>query len=428
MRAAAPLAIALATLLGACGDGAPIVDGLAGAALGAWPDGAWPSKPTFGPVGTSPAAAEESGLRWSFDPPELQVYRSTAVHLRVDSFPEGHAGARCTFGFGDGTPPAEGCQVSHTFHGGQADQPVTLTLVDGAWTLTATQVIPLERLSVTTVEGGDVAADGTVPPPPKPAPTSFRVLFAADSAGVPQLDAAITTALASAAPDLVLHAGGAVSAGGGDADWDAAREAFEVPARGARVPLVWAMSPTDLAEGARVKRPELSLLDGAGYPARYTFTFKGAFFLVISSDPREGITAADLAWMRTALEQAQVYESRFVVSHLPLHKFADDGAGVVNDKFKLYELLLRARVTAFVSAGHKVYFKGRYGALAVLSVGTPATRAGRLSGSDFAQPGSLAVMDVIGGVPQRVFALEAPGFERALDEGYLPETVEVYTR
>ena len=44
------------------------------------------------------------GLKWSVEPPELQVYRATAVHLRVAQLPEGHADATCTWSFGDGTP------------------------------------------------------------------------------------------------------------------------------------------------------------------------------------------------------------------------------------------------------------------------------------------------------------------------------------
>ncbi|MCA9518496.1 MAG: hypothetical protein KC635_26355 [Myxococcales bacterium] len=132
--------------------------------------------------------------------------------------------------------------------------------------------------------------------------------------------------------------------------------------------------------------------------------------------------------MRRRLEEAQVYESRVVVSYLPLHKFADDGAGALNMKLQVYELLLRARVTAFVSAGHRVYFKGRYGALSVVSVGALADVGGKLSGTAFAQPGSVAVMDLVAGVPERIFAVEGPEWDAPLDERYLPETVEVYTR
>lgn len=436
MRRLAVTALTLALLLAACGRSPAWVDGMGGAALAPWPTGdALPGAPTVDAAGAEPMAGDPTealGLYWSWEPSVLQVYRPTALHLKVDAFPSGHDGARCTWTFGDGTEPVEGCAVSHTFGGGLADQQVKLRLdqSDGAWELVSTRVVPLERLSVTSVaDGGEATtAPGALPEPPKPAPTSFRVAFLADSAGVEAAGAAATTVIDGLRPNLVVHVGGIVPAGGGDAAWDAARDAIERPAAGANVPLAWAVSPTDVGEGARVKRPSLTLLDGEGYPERYTFTFKGAFFMVISSDPRDGLDDDDLAWMRRALDGAQIYESRFVVSYLPLHKFADEGAGVLNDKFRVYELLLRARVTALVSAGYRTFFKGRYGALAVLNVGTPAARGGRLSGSDATQPGSVAVMDVVGGVPERVFAVEAPGWDRTFDEAYLPETVEVYTR
>lgn len=437
MRWSAITAVALALTCAACGRDPAYVDGLGGAALSAWAIEGLAQPPEVRAAGAAAEGGDPTealGLYWSWDPPVLQVYRPTAVHLKVEAFPSGHDGARCTWSFGDavgeGAEPVEGCAVSHTFGGGLADQPVKLRLADGEWELESTRVIPLERLSVTSVaDGGEAAtAPGTLPEAPKPAPTSFRVVFLADTAGVEGAGAAATTVIDGLRPNLVVHVGGVVPPGGGDAAWDVAREGIERPAVGANVPLAWAMSPTDVGEGARVKRPTLTLLDGEGFPERYTFTFKGAFFMVISSDPRAGLDDDDVAWMRRALDGAQIYESRFVVSYLPLHKFGDDGAGVLNDKFRVYELLLRARVTALVSAGYHTFFKGRYGALAVLNVGTPAARGGRLSGSDVTQAGTVAVMDVVGGVPERVFAVEAPRFDRGFDEAYLPETVEVYTR
>ena len=61
-------------------------------------------------------------------------------------------------------------------------------------------------------------------------------------------------------------------------------------------------------------------------------------------------------------------------------------------------------------------------------MGALAGPGGTLSGSDFAQPNSLVVVDQVGGVRDRVLALEGPGFDTVLDEELLPESVEVYTR
>ncbi len=71
------------------------------------------------------------GLNWTVDPSALQVFRSTAIHLKVTSLPAGHESATCAWNFGDGSPVGTGCTVSHTYQGGRADQVATLTLTDG---------------------------------------------------------------------------------------------------------------------------------------------------------------------------------------------------------------------------------------------------------------------------------------------------------
>ncbi|MFT7580593.1 MAG: hypothetical protein ACI9MR_002264 [Myxococcota bacterium] len=408
-----------------------MVDGAKAHALGALEVAVGP--PSV-PVKSNPIAAdagEAAGVFWSFHPSELQVYRDTAVHFRIDALPKEHADASCRWDFGDGSAPVDGCATSHTFKGGRAAQTVALEIRHGDWRLQSTRILPLERLSVTTAgEPSETSPpeDGGLPSRPGAGPTDFRMVLLAETARGDQVNAAVETMLAVAKPALVLHVGGVVTTGAGDAGWDNARDTVGRPIRGAKVPLVWAMSPVDLAEGARVRRPEVTLVDAKTYPERYTFTFKGAFFMVISSSAETGLSEDDLSWMRARLDEAQVYPSRFVVSHLPLHPFSEVSGGAINHKFQVYELMLRARVTAFISAGHRVYYKGRYGALPVVSVGPLVGAGGRLSGHDFVQRPSFAVMDVKDGVPQRIFAVEGPSFEVVVDEDYLPEAVEVYTQ
>ncbi len=393
------------------------------------------AEPGEGPPDDGSAAADaQIGLTWSFTPGELQVYRSTAVHFRLDTAPAGHETVACRWNFGDGSPVEHGCNVSHTFHGGQADQVVTLTLTDGDWEYTATRTVPLERLPVTSglAEDDPALATGQLPARPEPDATSFRFAVLADSAasgGVPkEIGAAVRALDDTLGPDLVIHLGGLVGRGAGESGWSAIRDAIERPLLALGVPVAFGASPTDLAEGARAKTPDLQIIDGRHYPERYSFTYKGAYFLVLSPGQTEGVTEDALKWMQSELAAARVYEARFVLSYLPLHKFGDEHVGTLDKKFRIYELLLRGRVTALFSAGYRVYFKGRYGALPVVSVGAVAEPGGRLSGSDFRQPSSLVVVDIVKGVPERIFGVEGPGFDRPFDEGLLPETVEVYTR
>lgn len=399
-------------------------------------DEATPGDPTD-PAGDAPpeSADGDIGLVWTFEPPMLQVYRSTAIHFRLDHAPDEHGTASCSWNFGDGSPVESGCTVSHTFHGGQADQMVTLTLSDGDWSWESTRTVPLERLEV--IEGllddaaGEAPALAGLPARPEASDTSFRFAVIADTAADGGIHDGVTAAMGAlrggVQPDLVVHAGGLVTTTGDEEAWDSARNSFGALTAG-DIPLAYALSPTDRARGGKVGRAAVQMVDDRFFPERYTFTHRGAFFLVFSSTQAAGVDEETIQWMRDELAKARVYDARYVVTYLPLHKFGNEHLGTLDKRFRLYELFLRARVTTLFSAGYRVYFKGRYGALPVVSVGALAGTGSKLAGSDFAQPTSLVVVDQIKGVPERVFAVEGPTFDRLLDEASLPETVEVYTR
>ncbi|MFO0750252.1 MAG: PKD domain-containing protein [Myxococcota bacterium] len=426
--------VALAALA-ACGRGPHVSEDASGLALPALelPD-AGPSLAVDAAV-DGETAAETGPPLFEFQPPELMVYRSTAVHFKAAP-PAGHEAAACEWNFGDGLPIEEGCVVSHTFHGGNADERVTVTFRDGAWSFAATRIVPLERLPVSVPSDRPDPQAGTIPAKPKAGPTSFRAVLLADL-GPGDLELCARRVIELGA-DLAIVVGGAAQSD--DASpWEHARSQLAEPLRTAGVPVLWGMSPADLASGPEVRRPSdpkhpgpsgdlLDLADGEHFPERWAIAFHGAYLAFVS-----GATLDDgaLDWLRARLAEAQIYESRIVFSYLPLHPFSERGpaaGSTLGPKFKVYELLLRARATAFVSAGHRAYFKGRYGALPVVSVG-PVTGPGeRLAGHDFEQPASIVVLDVDNGVPSKIFALEGPGFAQVLDEGYLPETVEVYTR
>lgn len=415
-----------------------------------------PSEETGADVVEARAALSPGDFRIHAAPDALMVYRSTPVRLQLrlattsdrpdDAAPgELPEGLGCVWRLGDGTPEVEGCDIEHVFLGGSADARVGVRVQRLGESVELHRIIPLERLPVS---GPRVTPDEDIPRAPD-GPTSFRTVFISDTSGLgTEALTELAGIIASLGPHLVIHQGGIGSVDddeelAGSEGWTAHRQGLAEPLRARQIPLVIVPSPGDLASGAEIRRPldpdggegaPLDLAHAEGFPARYALSFRGVYFAIISGadlEAKDHGGEASLAWLRARLSEAQIYESRIVLSHLPLHAFSPDtSVGLIGPKFKLYELLHRGRATALVSAGHRVYFKGRYGALPVLSVGS-ASRSGRLIGHDHEQPRSITVMDVESGVPARIFALVArrgEPFAARFDESYLPETVEVYTR
>lgn len=374
--------------------------------------------------------ALELGLVWDFQPKMLRVYRATEVRLSVTSKPQGREKARCEWRL-EGAR-REGCSLVHEFVGGLSDARVTLRLVEGDWSLETTKLIPLERLPVVAGLGETEAGAGKLPAAKK-TPRSFRFALISDTAsqgGVPsEIHAGVRALADTIRPELVFHLGGSVMRGAGDGGWDAMRESILEPLQRADIHTLWAMGPTEIAEGARVRRPDLELIEGRDFPFRYTFAYKGVFFLVFSVQHADGIDEATLRWLKEALAKSRVYESRFVMSYLPLNKFTDTHVGSLKKKLRLYEIFMRSRVTAFFTGAYRVYFQGRYGALPVVSTGALVGPGGKLSGTTLSQKSSLTVVDIKDHGLKRLFAMEGPTFLERFDESQLPESVEeVYSR
>jgi len=266
--------------------------------------------------------------------------------------------------------------------------------------------------------------------PQRPAGSGSKLRFAVISGGGSEAGApsdasrAVQQLIGEVKPDLVFHLGGISTSQGG---YGPTTKGIRAPLEAANIPWLPALSPGDLKSEERLTAPDLRFVDREGYPRRYSFTREGAFFLVLATG-EDGVREEDITWLRTQLSSASVYEARYVFSPLPLHKFSDKHVGSLNKRFRLYELFLRARVTALFSASYGVYFKGRYGALPVVSVGSLAPPGGSLAGHDFSQPTSLVVVDQHKGIPVAIFGVQGPDFDRPLDETMLPEAVEVYTR
>lgn len=482
-------ALVLAAAAGCRCDGGPSDPDRAGA-----PDAplaeepAAPQDATPETAAPAPAASErapggepDAPLRWDFQPATLDVYRDTRVVFRVEEPETPPATWQLEWTFDDGSPPAYGPRVEHVFRGGQSDQAATLTVRDGDRTVyVGTRDVRLERLPIAPLgeaEGEtDFAADLSVPPPPEPGDTSFRFVVISDSNGpygtVPQgphVAAAIARITDALHPDLVVHDGDMVAGQRPDLSaerlermWEAYHDAVTRPLLLAGIPLAPAAGNHDASPNIPQERrmfeqqwkrqafiPDVTFVDDKDYPFRYSFTHKGALFVVMDGAIGR-VDEAQIRWLRAQLRDARIYTARYVFSHVPLHKFTDVRYGDLalpeeaHDRlresasedevesyglekhFRLYNLFLENNVTMLFSGHYEVYFKGRYGALRVVSTGNIAGVRRALSGTGAPQGPSFVVVDVENGRPKHVFALRGPDYTKRFDESTLPTEVEVY--
>lgn len=438
-----------------------------------------PEAPPQGAEGA--AEPEQAPLRWGFSPGTLDVYRDTRVVFRVEQPEELPESWTYEWTFGDGAPAATGPRAEHVYLGGQSDYLANLTVRDGERTVyVGTRKVPLERLPVVPLDEPetetDFAPDLSIPAPPARGETSFRFVVISDSNGpygsVAQgtpVPTAIARIVDTLRPDFVVHDGDMVAGQRADFTvehidrmWAAYHEAITQPLLVAGIPLVPVAGNHDASPNLPKERnafrtqwtrqafiPEVTFIDDRDYPLRYTFTHKGSFFVVMDGAIGR-IDEGQLRWLRSQLEGSRIYTSRFVFSHVPLHKFTDAHFGDVvhpeeahdelrhpaaedeieysglDKHFRVYNLFLEFNVTMFFSGHYEVYYKGRYGALRVVSTGNIAGTRRALSGVEHGQGPSFVVVDVVDGRPHHVFAVRGPDFRRRFDETELPSEVEVY--
>lgn len=108
-------------------------------------------------------------------------------------------------------------------------------------------------------------------------------------------------------------------------------------------------------------------------------------------------------WLLDELNEAKVVPHRIVLSCLPMEPYSSPDAGSLSPPFRYYEKLQRGDITLFASSGYPVFYLGRYGQVASLSVGAGLGTPGVLVGATSPQEPLLSVAEFVPGQPARVF-------------------------
>ena len=254
---------------------------------------------------------------------------------------------------------------------------------------------------------------------------------------VHQAVAAITSTVK---PDLVLISGDMVAGQQAGlnyaAMWQGFHAAVTTPLTQAGIPVAPAPGNHDasgyagyeaerdeyLAQWEPARRPAVQMVDGSNFPFRYSFTFKGAFFVALDATMVGALSAAQKGWVQQQLDGAVGYPVRIVYGHVPIRPTTvGRETQVMGDS--AFESMLKARGALFVGGHHHGYYPGVTNGLR--HVVTPCIGAGprALIGTTATSARGFVVIDVAGGQVTSVQARTGAGFTSTIARSSLPASI-----
>lgn len=248
---------------------------------------------------------------------------------------------------------------------------------------------------------------------------------------------AITAITGTVRPDLVLISGDMVAGQQAGlnyaAMWQGFHAAVTTPLTTAGIPVAPSPGNHDASAYAGYqaerdefsrqwtpsRRPAVQMIDGAQFPFRYSFVFRGVFFISLDATTVAPLSGAQRTWVSQQLSGASAYPVRIVYGHVPIHPTTvGRETEVLADT--AFETLLRTHGALFIGGHQHGYFPGA--ANGVRHVVAPCIGAGPrpLIGTTAPSARGFLVLDVAGG---RVTSLEmrtGAGFTSTLPRSSLP--------
>jgi hypothetical protein len=279
-------------------------------------------------------------------------------------------------------------------------------------------------------------------PDGKPEPASFRLAVISDLNQAygskhygAQVHAAVGALTERFRPSLVLITGDMVAGQkkGVDAPgmWRAFHTAVTEPLEKAGIALAPTpgnhdASPSFVGERAEYVRQwsargvRLELIDGSGYPIRYSFSFGGAFFLSLDAVSVGPLSAEQRDWVEQQLARAGNYAVKIAFGHLPLYPIARGREREIISDPKLEAMFERYGVSVYASGHQHAFYPGATPAMRHLSMPCLGAGARALIGTPRASRQALVMLQV---EPDRVASIEAfsaPDFTAPIARSALP--------
>jgi hypothetical protein len=330
----------------------------------------------------------DSPLRIIAEPDQLRILDNTRVRMRIEPRDEVPLDVleeftKFTWHFEDGSEPAVGTEVEHTFGESVRDRHVTVEASRrNQPPLTLSKRLPVERLEVVPVDGEVVPVAAV----DLPARKGTRVLFVAGAIGD-----GVRLAIAQAAKRTEADA---VIVAGEPADVAALDNLLQVHAPTCAA-LHW-----DVAAGnpeavqMRLLRDPQHILNEEQVGDQPTGVMAIRELAVVTVDTRaETVAEAELARARRALQSASAYAMHLLLSARPL-TLLRDGELIADRAYRIYQHALKHQTSAVVSATSAVFYDGRFGGVTLVSVGRAHLEGCvRLTGQDACQGASVTLVE-----------------------------------
>jgi Icc-related predicted phosphoesterase len=169
--------------------------------------------------------------------------------------------------------------------------------------------------------------------------------------------------------------------------------------------------------------PALSFVDGSGYPLRYSFAYRGAFFISLDATTVGKLSQEQRDWVAMQLKGAAHYPIKIALVHVPLHPAAASTVTEVLGDSKLEQIFAESKLTVFISGHHHAYYPGASGGVRQIAMACLGAGPRALIGSSTVSPRSFVVIDV---QHDAITSLEAYGgaaFDTVIARSTLPPSV-----
>jgi hypothetical protein len=241
-------------------------------------------------------------------------------------------------------------------------------------------------------------------------------------------------------PGLLLITGDMVAGQRRDVNppamWRGFRAAVSEPLRRAGIGLAPTpgnhdASPSFAAERAEYVRQwpaadaDLDFIDSERYPIRYSFAYRGAFFLSLDAASVGPLSTEQRGWVAQQLELAESFPVKIAFGHLPLHPLARGREREILSDRELEALFVRHGVDLYVSGHHHAYYPGATPGLRQLAM--PCLGAGprALLGTLRPSQPALVLLRVGDRDVSELEAYTAPDFTSTIARSLLPPKIEL---